>query len=61
MDGQWVEIEQTMGRQQVDNGQTMGRQRVENGQTTGRQQIHPDYAGIGEWARLDLQSIQHRD
>jgi hypothetical protein len=20
-----------------------------------------DYAGIGEWAQLDLQSIQHRD
>ena len=20
-----------------------------------------DYAGIGEWAKLDLQSIQHRD
>ena len=24
------------------------------------QKLH-DYAGIGEWVKLDLQSIQHRD
>ena len=37
-----------MGRQQVDNGYQNCAEIADN-------------AGISEWAKLDLQSIQHRD
>ena len=37
----------------------MGRQRVDNGYQNCAEIA--DYAGISEWAKLDLQSIQHRD
>ena len=37
----------------------MGRQRVDNGYQNCAEIA--DYARISEWAKLDLQSIQHRD
>ena len=48
-----------MARQQIDIEYTTVRQRVDNGYQNCAEIA--DYARISEWAKLDLQSIQHRD